>query len=117
MPPFQAEPVIGDMDVGEAGIGKRALTICAARRNDAEAIGNAVLDVQAMDVHAGNAAAVQTDLKGGAPGPVVIVTAAADEIAVPHDGRSAEIVIDLFLRIRRRERRADAGWRNRVRCP
>ncbi len=83
------------------------MMVLAARRDDAEAIGKAVLDVQVVDVHAGNAAPIQAELERGPPGPVVIVTAAADEIAILHDSRSTEIVIDVFLLIRRRKSRAE----------
>src|ERR1035438_2017391 len=103
MPPFDSNSVIGDVDVFNAGIGKLALTMLAARSNDAQAVGDAVLDGQAVDVHAGNAAAIQAELERGAPSPVVIVAAAADEVAVLHNRRSAEIVINVFLRIRRRK--------------
>ena len=74
-----------------------------ARRNNTQAVGKAVLDVQVVDVHARNVAAIQAKLERGPPSPVVIVAAAADEIAVLHDGRSAEIVINVLLRIRRRK--------------
>ena len=65
---------------------KRALTVFAAGRDDLNAIGDAVLDVQVADFHTGNAAAVQAELERGPPCPPGIIAAAADEIAVPNDG-------------------------------
>src|SRR5258706_16047839 len=94
--PF-ADAVAGYVHVGDGGMAQRALAMLAARSHDAQAVGNAVPDVQVMDVHAGNAATVKAKLERSAPRPVVIVAAAADEVAVLHDVVSSEFFVIIFL--------------------
>ena len=107
MPRVRSDSVVGNVHVFEADIGKRALTVLAARSDNAQAVGETILDVHVADVHAGNAAAIHAKLEGGPPGPIVVESAAANHIAIPNHRRSAEIVVNLPALVRGRESRAD----------
>src|SRR3954470_20657931 len=58
-----ADTVAGNIDVFETDVGEGALAFFAAGRDDGQAVGDAVLDVDVADVNAGDAAAVHAELE------------------------------------------------------
>lgn len=103
MPVPGTDAEIGNVHIGERGIGEHILTLFLAGTNNTQAIGDAVLDVQITKVNAGNIPAIQTKLQGRPPGPPGIEAAAADEVAALHHGGAAKVVINAPVRVRRRE--------------
>jgi len=107
VPGVRPDSIIGNVYVFQADIGKRALTVLAARSDNAQSVGEAVIDVHVADVHARNAAAVHAKLKCRPPSPIVIISTAADQVAIPYHGRSAEVVIDFSAFVGSWKSRAD----------
>src|SRR6516162_4996449 len=107
VPGVRSDSVIGNVNVFQVDIGKRALTVLAAWSNYAQPIRQAVPDIYIADVYTGNAAAIHAQLKRSPPCPIMVISATPDQIAVSDHGRPAEVVVNFSTFIGSRKSRTD----------
>lgn len=86
---------------------KRAFTLRASRSNDRNATREAVANGHVAQGESGNAAAIHADLQRTPPGPAMVIAAAAQQFAVPHNRRAAEVIVYLEVPVGCGECRAD----------
>jgi len=95
-------------------IGKRSLALKAAGAYYGNATRKAVSNRDSADRDARDAATIHADLERATPSPTMVVATTAKQFAVPHQGRSAEVVVYLEFLIGRRKCRADENSASRT---